>query len=263
MTPRRTLLLLITLFSLAACVEERVVRDDFSLLRELANNEGGKSQPEVSTQSADPAGYAILLRSFEGSKRYREARSLAHRLTSELLIPDVWVHEEGKTVMVFRGRYPEPTVDAAVRDLRQTRMIQINNERPFVGAGLVSLDVAQGTGVGGKFDLRRHRGMYSLQIGFYDREFGAEFRQAAEKAAKVLRDEGHEAYYYHGRSLSLITIGLFTDKDLVYVDKVANYGPRVKELQAKFPYNLANGLTIVNTVNGTKITQPSFLVRVE
>lgn len=262
MTPRIVPVTFALLLSFG-CVEERVTRDDFALLRELGDSTNDKGQPGVDDKNTTTEGYAIFIQRFEGSSRHREANSLVRQLTSNLLIPDIWTLEEGKSISVYRGRYPDPTVDAALRDLRQTRMLQVNNERPFSGAVLVSLDNPQGATPGGPLDLRRHRGMYSLQVGFYDREFGEEFRQAAEKAAKVLRDEGHEAYYYHGRSLSLITIGLFTDKDLVYIDKVANYGPRVKELQAKFPYNLANGLTIVNTINGNKITQPSFLVRVE
>ncbi|MCE9591229.1 MAG: hypothetical protein K8S99_11970 [Planctomycetes bacterium] len=244
----------------AGCVEERVVRDDWATLRELAD----RPTPDRPVDDRPPtsAGYAILLKRFEGAKREQQAERLAKQLMDELFIPDIWVRDEGKAFSVYRGRYPEPSVDAAQRDLRQSRMLQLDGKRPFVGSALISLE-AGGGAAQGPLDLKQHVGMYSLQIGFYDKEFGPEFRQAAEKAAKVLRDEGAEAYYYHGRHLSLVTVGVFSDADIVYVDNVATYGPRVAELQKKYPYNLANGVTIVNTLGDQKVTQPSFLVKVE
>lgn len=264
MKHRVIILALIALATLHGCaMEERVVRDDFATLRELGDQTNSKPTA-LEGEAPTTHGYAILVQRFEGSKHHSDAQKLAKRLGNDLFVPDVWVSEEEKFSTVYRGRYPDPTVDNAARDLRQTRMLRYDGGRPFAGASLVSLDVRGSSAAdGGPLDLRQHRGMYSLQIGFYDKEYGPEFRQAAEKAAKVLRDEGNEAYFYHGRYLSLVTIGVFSDRDMVYVDNVANYGPVILELQKKFPYNLGNGLTLVDNINGEKREQPSFLVKVE
>ena len=121
-------------------------------------------------------------------------------------------------------------------------------------------------------DLKQHAGMYSLQIGFYDEAFGKEFRKAAEEMATILREDGVEAYYYHGPNISMVTVGLFDDSDLVkrevrmpngLVSIQEGYGPRIKVLQEQFPNNLGNGATVIDKIDGQNLgPQPSFLVRV-
>jgi hypothetical protein len=60
----------------------------------------------------------------------------------------------------------------------------------------------------------------------------------------------------------MVTIGLFTDADLISDGATQTYGPKIRELQQKFPYNLGNGLTIVQKLAGKTLgQQPSFLVR--
>ena len=112
-------------------------------------------------------------------------------------------------------------------------------------------------------DLRNHPGAYTLQIGFYDEQFGDQFRQAAQEAAQVLRNDGHEAYFYHGPHRSMVTVGLFTENDFVQDGVQSVYGPRIRELQQKHPYNLGNGRTLIQKVAGENLgEQPSFIVRV-
>ena len=88
--------------------------------------------------------------------------------------------------------------------------------------------------------------------------------KAAEKAAAQLRTQGEDAYFYHGPKRSLVTIGLFNDSDINVVNGSVVYSPRVKEVQKRFPYNLGNGVTVVEKVEGKKIReQPSVIVKVE
>lgn len=113
------------------------------------------------------------------------------------------------------------------------------------------------------YDLRTHTGMYTLQIGFYDQDYGPDFRQAAEQAVSALRLQGEEAYYYHGPHRSMVTLGLFTDAHFVQRGPVSAYGPEIEAIQKKYPYNLANGRTLVQKIDGQDIgQQESFLVRV-
>ncbi len=118
-----------------------------------------------------------------------------------------------------------------------------------------------------RLDLRTQagRGAYTLQVGYYDANFGNDFRQAAEKAAKVLRDDGQQAYYYHGPNVSLVTIGVF-GADAVATDPNSGqtvYGAEVIELRTQFPHHMANGREVIQYMpNGTKVREGSRLVRI-
>ena len=90
------------------------------------------------------------------------------------------------------------------------------------------------------------------------------FREYAEQAVRTLREEGHEAYYYHGPFRSIITIGVFTyDQAFVSAGNVDTYAPHIRDLQKVFPFNLGNGSTINQKENGKDIgEQKSSLIRV-
>src|SRR5690606_17423075 len=51
---------------------------------------------------------------------------------------------------------------------------------------------------------------YTLQIAVYESNNPAEARRAAEQAAAQLRADGEPAFYYHGPSRSMVTLGAFT-----------------------------------------------------
>jgi len=115
----------------------------------------------------------------------------------------------------------------------------------------------------GPLDLRQHTGMYTLQIGVYDREYGQGYQRAAEQAVAVLREQQEQAFYYHGPHRSMVTIGLFTDDDFVIQEGRWSYGSSIRALQERFPYNLRNGLTMVEKQGGVTLgEQASCLVRV-
>ena len=107
--------------------------------------------------------------------------------------------------------------------------------------------------------------MYSLQILVYDLDYGSKFREAAEQAARTLRNDGDESYYYHGPHRSMVLIGLFTYAKAFdsHPGGQDTYSQAVRQLQKKFPYNALNGRTIIEKVNGkSNTTQSSFLVRI-
>lgn len=245
------------------CTYERVVVDHWAPLQNISDSSPAGS-PARGASKIEHAGWSILLERFEGKKHRDRADRYARRLAESHHIPDVWVFEREDKSHVMRGRYVEPTIDAAVRDLRQTRLLQIDGERVFRGADLISLISGGGGEASGPLDLRQHVGSYTLQIGFYDSDFGPDFRKAAEKAAKALRDDGDEAFFYHGPNRSLVTVGIFTDDDFIFVGGVQDYGPRILEIQKKYPYNLGNGVTLIEKRNGVVLgEQPSAVVKVE
>jgi len=81
---------------------------------------------------------------------------------------------------------------------------------------------------------------------------------------RVLREDGHEAYYYHGPYRSIIAIGVFDyNQAFVRAGTVDTYAPQIRELQKTFPYNLSNGVTLKQKINGQDIgEQKSSLIRV-
>lgn len=256
-------MLMLVLFVTGCATETRVVRDGWGPLRDLQDNQqrdrGGAKAQE----------YAILLRSFEGDKRLAEAKDLLLRLQREAGWHDVWLDKRDDKVLALRGHYPMPDVDDATRNLSQSRDLMLDGQQVFAEARVISLSGPGGEGQGdtqkattNPWDAAQFVGMYTLQIGFYDEAFGPTFRKAAEEAVKVLRGDGEQAYFYHGPNRSLITLNLFTDDDFGLENKVTAYGPAMRALQERFPYNLANGVTIIETRRGVRTEQPSFIVQV-
>lgn len=253
------LLTLIAAAALAGCeVEERVVSDGWAGLRELAD----QSKPAPDSAMDSFGGWTVLVDRFDGPDARQQANRLVDLLQREKRIPDVWVSQVGNEIHVYRGRFEFPSDPYAQHALREVRNIEIAGARPYAKAEMVSLSPGS-EGVASPWDLKQFPGMYSLQIAVYDEQIGGDFREAAEKAVKALRDDGEEAYFYHGPHRSMVTIGLFTDDDFVKRGNVSVYGPRILEVQQKYPYNLVNGLTMIEKQDGKVVgEQPSFLVRV-
>ncbi|MDX1565257.1 MAG: hypothetical protein R3236_07625 [Phycisphaeraceae bacterium] len=101
---------------------------------------------------------------------------------------------------------------------------------------------------------------YTLQIAHYENpDNPAERRKRAEEYAQQLREQGEQAFYYHGPNMSLVTVGAFKDavlrvgsvsrrgdgsKRLTVPTPTTRYSPEVEELQAKYPHHLHNGRPI-------------------
>lgn len=253
---------------------QRIVHDSFADLREMAGQ-----QRQINTHKGDPQGaakrkgYAILIQEFEGPHHARRADRLVQRLVTEAHAPDLWVQtlDDRGLSRVLRGVYPTPDVDLAVQHLRQTRMLMINGARPYQKAGMVSL-AQDGLATGDPFDLRQHAGKMSVQIAYYDAQFGADFRKAAEQAVHALRDDGVSAFFYHGPNLSMVCIGVFDENDRIQQEQrtsdgktivSATYSDRVRLVRQKFPYNLGNGRQmLVKNPDGSQTPMASFLVQV-
>ena len=111
--------------------------------------------------------------------------------------------------------------------------------------------------------------LYSLQIAVYGRRDLpnpseadlAETRKAAEQAAIRLRQEGEQAFYYHGPRMSMVTIGVFGIDD--FDPQTPSYkSSRLLAAQKRHPYNLYNGAGIKEKRNPRSEgkLQPSNLV---
>lgn len=251
----------------SGCVEQRVVHDGWAWLGESGwKSTAASGSTNASAEGTAPAtrsGWSIQVASFTGRRRYDQARQLAAQVRQSAGFGDVWIEDQGNRTRVLVGRYRTPDDYAAAEDLNLLRMTQIDDQMPFAAAELVPLGGQSPDESASPYDLKQFVGMYSLQIGFYDDAVGPEFRKAAERAVQLLREQGEQAYFYHGPHRSLICLGLFTDNDFTEVDGVRVYGDHIKQLQQKHPHNLANGYTQIEKHDGQAVAeQPSFLVRV-
>lgn len=212
-------------------------------------------------------GWALVLETYKGEQAAGLAQSRVGVVADMLKRDDVAVRTRDNGAAVVLGSYASPSDDKAQRDLKWVRAFQDQaGQRPYEGAFLAA-PTSHDKGQSPEFDLgsaRRalgsNRPLYTLQIAVYETpDKPEEAKRAAEQAAKVLRDSGEKAFYYHGPRRSMVTIGIFSDRDLD-----ANTGrarsPEIARLKKAYPLNLLNGQYPIKTGKDTQ--QPSELVKV-
>lgn len=187
------------------------------------------------------------------------------------------LEKRGKALVVTYGAYASATDPAAQEQLARVRGLVVGGTKPFSGASLIPPAYSGTTGSDTEMNLatlrQRYgdRAAYTLQIAAYERNDGkdatpedlAEIRKAAEAAATQLRAEGEEAFYYHGPRRSMVTVGVFSEKEFD-TSRPGRESPALRVLKEKYKFNLVNGAPIrVRTrANPEGIVQPSFVVAV-
>ena len=118
-----------------------------------------------------------------------------------------------------------------------------------------------------EWNLAHVDAVYSLQVAAFEptAKFW-EFKNAAAEYCAFLRSRGYEAYFHHGVSTSVVTVGRF-GKDAVVRDAAGRtlYSSEVQRLQDDelLKYNLVNGGVVkVKTATGARVPVPSRLVEV-
>ncbi len=214
--------------------------------------------------------WGIRCVSLRGENRFKLARFYAEALKKvEGLKPKlVRIYDEHGETRVYYGRYrmridrktgkpkfkPDPGKDLAL--IRQLSMpAPPGSQTPYVWPfALATLEALPGErSVPAAWELTNAKGVYSLQVAvFYDTPGFSERRYAAEQYCKLLRDNGEEAYYYHGPAMSIVCVGAF-GKDAIQTVKQRDpltgrvqfkqkiVDPKMLALQRKYPYNLENG----------------------
>jgi len=209
----------------------------------------------------------ITLGGMQGPDRVERAREQADRFARQTGLDAFWVADDGDRAVINFGRYTNES--EADRDLEQLKRLALAGRfRPAMVA-LVPVDQPD-SGETGKYDLRAvdiPDAIYTLQVGMYDAEYGADFREAAERAAAEYRAAGEEAYFYHGPRQSLVTIGIFGHPAARVIQEGPNrgqteYHPIIRQqYQSKHPYAKHNGRRVPIDESGERF-MPSFLVRI-
>jgi hypothetical protein len=178
-----------------------------------------------------------------------------------------WVNR----AVICIGKETSPGSTEAIALLERVRKVRIDGATPFARAFYIpptgqahsNLDLRSAPRTFGP------TAVYTLQVAAYGRADGKaptdrdirDARKKAEEAVDELRRQGELAFYYHGPSMSMVTIGVFAYSDIQ--QETLSY--EIRSLMERFPHNLYNGKGVsqtVTTTDGTrqKMMQESFPV---
>lgn len=255
--------------------EPVVVRSGWDTLDPNVANPFGRRK-DAATEAELPDGvdsevqWAIATDQYAGVSHRRVAEQRAAQLRRATDMPQFWVQDEGSRSTVYYGRFDSAQDPKGREAMAKLRRVNGRGDVRFGTLAMTPLIEAGGAidSALAKYDLRRasRRGVYTLQIGYYESEDNSR-KKSAEKAVTLLREDDVRAYFYHGPNRSMVTVGVFGDDAIVTNQGEGrqirtSYSVAVRELQARFPHNLANGAPIEETRQGSTTQQPSFLVRI-
>jgi len=155
-----------------------------------------------------------------------------------------------------------------IKDIELIRRLSHKKSTPFFGARPEFLETGK-TATQDQWDVSKAKGEYTLQIAvFYNTPTFDKRKEVAEQYAKILREEGYNAYYRHEIVKSHVFVGHFNETDIVKMpDGTMRYGPKVEEFIAKnpeeFKYLHENGYLLKTRGADGKMHPPmSYLVKV-
>ncbi len=227
--------------------------------------------------AGDAAGWAIVLVAIRGDERDQVAARTLAQVRAEGGLPEAYLTKRRDAIIVAVGDFPTPDDPRAKAELSRVQNLEINGNKPYASAMLAPPLDFKMTGSMPQFNLLRAKelsggsAIYTLQVAVYGRmdlphpsqEDLAEPRKAAEQAAAKLRQEGEQAWYYHGQTMSMVCIGSFDQTD--FDPQTPNFkSPKLRDIQKRYPYNLYNGAGINVKRKGDRVEakQPSSLVEI-
>lgn len=223
----------------------------------------GRAAPSTPpTPVAAPAtGWSILVGRVPGRDQAQAQRALDN-IRSVGGLPDARLEAREDSFVILVGSYASPQDPAAARELQRVRATHVSRRPIYSTAYLIPPTGETMRGTNPEWDLRTVRdrfgsaAVYTLQIGVYTRLDGrmpsqsdvAEFRKAAEAAVAELRAEGEQAFYFHGPTSSMVTVGVFGEDDHDASVAPAIESTRLREARERHPNNLVNGQGFNETI---------------
>jgi|GEM_PF-622896 len=206
-------------------------------------------------------GWSIILSTVERGDMKRAVEML-RIIQDEAGLDKAYIDRRNAGLVIAYGDYLDRNDPEAVADLKKVKGIDLMGVKLFEGAVVVppSGDALRGSNTSNDLRGVKERygknAVYTLQIGIYGRddyqmpsaEDLVEFRKAAEKAASELRAQGVMAFYYHAPARSMITVGVFSERDFDATTLPPTQSPQMKKMRERFPNNLLNGQGINETV---------------
>ena len=220
-------------------------------------------------------GWSIAIHLARGDEQ-NEAPNILGRIRSEGGLPNAYLQKRGNATLIAVGSFDDPDDPKAQSELKRVQQLEVGGSRPYAAAYLTPPPTASLQGRMPQYNLVRVKAMlgesalYTLQVGAYGREDLprpteadlAEARRAAEQAVVQLRQEGEQAFYYHGPRMSMVTVGTFDLSD--FDPQLPRFkSSRLLAAQKRHPYNLYNGAAIKEKPkNAPERLQPSNLVAI-
>lgn len=240
-------LLVLSVLMATGCVERRVVKRSgwTQMFMESEWNNSPSAGPD-GTQAThrNERGYAIELGRYSGGQAYHGVHELMQTARQEAGLANLWYATVGTEATVYLGRFTEEDSKEAKDALRKVQNAKVNGQAVFAEAKIVKLSTNRGDALDPR-DLRslKGRGLFTLQIGYYDASYGPDFRRAAETAVDVLREQDEKAFYYHGPHRSMVLVNAWNRAEaFTLVGQVDRYSDAVRLTQEKFPHNVPNGV---------------------
>ena len=247
----------------------------------------GKSAARGAPKSSGrgPA-WTILALELHGPTSTGDVQRFAETLkgTPGIRADEVFVREEAGAARLYYGNYVWPEAKKGGRtpmpaplrnDLAMLKQLGDSaGGRYFLRAMPVRMPTAN---VGNPdWALTNAKGLYTLQVGVFEPagDF-TEYKEAAAEFCKLLREQGHEAYYHHTDAASMVTVGSFGREAIIQpADKKAAsrgavavpvYHPNIIAMQQKelLKHNLLNGgIQYVRKPDGSRVPIMSRLVEI-
>lgn len=261
--------------SVAPAQDNKSLKDEG---KELFGKSGsGGSGGAGNDSGGDARGWAVVIAAFRGEDREAAAAKALAQVRGEGGIPEAYVARRREAMVIAVGDFSSPDDERAKSELTRIQKLEINGNRPFASAMLAPPLDFKMAGSMPQYNLVKakqlfgEQALYTLQVAAYGRldldrpgeKDLVEARAAAEQAVANLRQEGEQAWYYHGPSMSMVCVGVYDQTD--FDPQLPNLkSTKLRETQKRHPYNLYNGagLKIKRKGERTQTLQPSSLVEI-
>jgi len=217
----------------------------------------GLDDEEVLLARENIGGWSIVLSKVgrTGNQGMRRAQEMLEIVQDQAGLKEAKIEQRSTGLVIAYGDYLGKADPQAIRDLKKIQQIEINGVKIFEQALITPPTSKALRGSNPSYDLRTVKqrfgdaAIYTLQIGIYGRadyqmpsaQDLAAFRKAAEDAVRVLRAQGEMAFYYHAPARSMVTVGVFGERDFDATTKPPTQSRELRELRERFPNNLLNG----------------------
>ena len=206
---------------------------------------GNPSTGSPASSTSDPE-WAIAVAFLSGPGHRDFAIQRVQKVARDIGRSDLRVRSRDQGSVIVAGRYTGPGDPAALAEIKRIKAIEIDGDRPYERAYLTppvenrvaatTLDELDLRGAKARFG--DEQAVYTLQYATFDEGNAAQYRARAIEEARRRRSEGELAFFFHGRSNSTVTLGVFGVDAL---DANARFSPEVDALQRRFTFLMKNG----------------------
>jgi len=243
---------------------EELARQSEAVLGDIGEGAGSARADSPSDAGADQ--WRIVLATISGDNAMDQAREALPNLRAQADLSQARIEQRQDGAAIVYGGYDSAQSEQAQKDLRRIRNIEVQGVRVF-GRAFLAPPAAGRTGQDANLNLANVRqsgdedALYTLQVGVYESDDRRQAMRAAEQAARVYRQQGEQAFYYHGPNRSMVTIGVFDEDD--FDPQTGEMSQTLQALRQRHPHHLYNGQGVRETLpNGEKRLQSTKLVRI-